>query len=344
MKKDDEMIDTIDLALSICSEITKINVSSIEQNNNEIEIYYDYNNSPTSDKRLVGSWKSIYNKLYKINSHDQYAGWVNSTTMQPYSYEEMHEWKMDTIQRIQLLQPKTILEIGAGSGILVSELINLSDEYVATDLSNESVDFLKKKFSEEKFSAYCCSADDIYNYLGERKFNVIILNSIIQYFPSYDYFFDVFSNILNYVEDGHIFIGDIKDISVWQKLKMESIEKNDSKLTTSFDDKYNIALSMVNDIELSYDKNLFLLLKEIFPCIVNIDISTKQGKCMTEMNKYRYDCVIKIKNLKQSSASDVNSNKFKWCVKAEKNKLIAIFNVIFDKGLKYKFFNPEYES
>ena len=74
MKKDEEMIDTIDLALSICSEITKINVSSIEQNNNEIEIYYDYNNSLTSDKRLVGSWKSIYNKLrqHRHADHQQH--------------------------------------------------------------------------------------------------------------------------------------------------------------------------------------------------------------------------------------------------------------------------------
>ena len=53
-------------------------------------------------------------------SASDFRGWNSSYTDDPIPLEEMVEWRSATVDRIMALQPRRVLEIGAGSGLVLS--------------------------------------------------------------------------------------------------------------------------------------------------------------------------------------------------------------------------------
>ena len=51
-----------------------------------------------------------------------FRGWNSSYTGEPIPLEEMAEWRSATVDRIMALQPRRVLEIGVGSGLLLSQI------------------------------------------------------------------------------------------------------------------------------------------------------------------------------------------------------------------------------
>ena len=64
-----------------------------------------------------------------------FRGWNSSYTGDPIPLEEMVEWRSATVDRIMALQPRRVLEIGAGSGLVLSQIAPQCEHYVATDIS-----------------------------------------------------------------------------------------------------------------------------------------------------------------------------------------------------------------
>ena len=62
-----------------------------------------------------------------------FRGWNSSYTGDPIPLEEMVEWRSATVDRIMALQPRRVLEIGVGSGLLLSQIAPRCERYVATD-------------------------------------------------------------------------------------------------------------------------------------------------------------------------------------------------------------------
>ncbi len=48
-----------------------------------------------------------------------FRGWNSSYTDDPIPLEEMVEWRSATVDRIMALRPRRVLEIGAGSGLVL---------------------------------------------------------------------------------------------------------------------------------------------------------------------------------------------------------------------------------
>ncbi len=63
-----------------------------------------------------------------------FRGWNSSYTDDPIPLEEMVEWRSATVDRILALQPRRVLEIGAGSGLLLSQIAPHCEHYVGTDI------------------------------------------------------------------------------------------------------------------------------------------------------------------------------------------------------------------
>ena len=71
-----------------------------------------------------------------------FRGWNSSYTGDPIPVEEMFEWRAATVDRIMALRPKRVLDIGAGSGLLLSQIAPHCERYVATDMSAVAIDNL----------------------------------------------------------------------------------------------------------------------------------------------------------------------------------------------------------
>ena len=116
-----------------------------------------------------------------------------------------------------------MLEIGSASGITMYKIAPYVGLYYGTDLSEKMIAknrqrVLKQKIGNIKLK--CLPAHEI-DQLEERNFDIIIINSVIQYFPGYNYLRNVVSKAIGLLSSkGILLIGDIRD----EDLKQEYVQ------------------------------------------------------------------------------------------------------------------------
>jgi len=85
-------------------------------------------------KGLIKHWNSVY-----VNSPVNKLGW----------YEEYPEPSLRLIEKCSLSKNSTILNVGAGAGTLIDELLTLGyTNIIANDLSVQALEILKKRLGE----------------------------------------------------------------------------------------------------------------------------------------------------------------------------------------------------
>ena len=129
----------------------------------------------------------------------------------------MHEWREATVARIRELRPRRILEIGVGSGLLLSRLAPDAEAYWATDFAAPVI----RKIGEElrrdpalaaKVELRCRPADDLEG-LPAGFFDTVVVNSVVQYFPSAGYLTRVLHGAMDLLAPGGaLFVGDVRNL------------------------------------------------------------------------------------------------------------------------------------
>ncbi|MGH3930518.1 MAG: amino acid adenylation domain-containing protein, partial [Pseudonocardiaceae bacterium] len=88
------------------------------------------NTGQTRDEKVeqnqVGEWQQLYDSMHEteisgVFGHD-FSGWDSSYDGQPIPVAQMREWREQTVARILSLRPRRVLEIGAGTGLVLSQL------------------------------------------------------------------------------------------------------------------------------------------------------------------------------------------------------------------------------
>ena len=92
----------------------------------------------------ISLWESLHDNDYSHpSSHPDPTfntmGWDSTYTGLPLSDDEMHEYVDRTVERILSVQPRRMLEIGCGTGLLVFRLAPHCERYLGTDLSEVAV-------------------------------------------------------------------------------------------------------------------------------------------------------------------------------------------------------------
>jgi len=158
------------------------------------------------------------------------SGWVNSITKKPFSKAEMDELVENIYLKLKDRHLSSgesdILEIGCGSGLVLSKLIRFSKTYDATDISEVILEkcraFLAPNLNnlETEINFYCLFAHEIDMIPAENKYDIIIINSVMHRFPDYVYAIDVLTKsraLLN--DNGVLFCGDIMDADKLEDLQ-----------------------------------------------------------------------------------------------------------------------------
>lgn len=274
-------------------------VASIKKNSKGIDVlvlYYVTDKEYHESEGLVDTWKELYDKEYiKLNKkkkHSQFTGWNSSYTNKPYSVVEMQKWLDSTVKRILALQPKKLLEIGCGSGMIFSSLVERCDQYWATDFSESSIAYIENIKSDlgvdSKVTTTKSNALDLDIPCGVV--DTIVLNSIIQYFPDITYLDKVLRKCIKSLgRKGQIFIGDVRDYRL-----MECFQYSIQKFKHDEFSFKDISFYCLREKELLISPGYFVALTNTFKEISTIEILPKVGGHNTEMNNYRYDVIIKI--------------------------------------------------
>ncbi|MBU3731947.1 MAG: amino acid adenylation domain-containing protein, partial [Beijerinckiaceae bacterium] len=250
----------------------------------------------------IGYWETVFDSVYgqyQENNFDAYdfSGWISSYNGQQIANDEMQAWLNSCLQRIRRLKPSSIREIGCGTGLLLMPLAKEVEFYLGSDLSPVVIKSLSNRIrglGYKNVELICQTAAEISAYPNPN-IDTIIMNSVVQYFPSIDYFMTVLKAcISSFKKDGKIFLGDLRMLTL-SDLQYSSIEYFKSHHNSTYLElNKRISKRKQLEDELLIDPEVFFGLKKEISAVHSIELAFKQGEFKNEMSLFRYDVVIHV--------------------------------------------------
>ncbi|MFC2145921.1 amino acid adenylation domain-containing protein [Acidobacteriota bacterium] len=256
----------------------------------------------------LSQWEMLFDENYNyidpvVDDSFNTAGWNSSYTGEPIEPEAMKEWVESTVERICAFQPQQVFEIGAGTGLLLFRIAKTCKEYTASDFSAAAVRYLREVLGKQEHpwgntdhvKILKQTADDFSN-IKTRHFDMVIINSVVQYFPHLEYFINVIGKALDSVKPGGvIFVGDVRNYALLKAFHL-SIQLHNAPASMSIDAlNREVQKSMAEESELLISPEFFTALPARFPeKIEGVDIRFKRGRFHNELTRFRYDVIIHV--------------------------------------------------
>jgi len=227
---------------------------------------------------------------------EQVSLWNDSSTGEPIPAEEMREWLDQTAERILALRPQRVLEIGCSAGLLLSRLAPHVVHYHGTDPSKTALDSLRQQLSgaHQNVTLTEQTADD-FTGINTQAFDTVILNSVVQHFPSVDYLVRVLEGALKCLKPGgSIFLGDLRSLPLLKVLHA-SVEVHTSPASLPVSELLQRAQKRIADEkDLVIDPALFTVLRNRLPQLSRVTVQLKRGRRHNELTKFRYDVTLRV--------------------------------------------------
>ncbi|MEV7969457.1 non-ribosomal peptide synthase/polyketide synthase [Sphaerisporangium sp. NPDC088356] len=257
----------------------------------------------SAEREWIGEWREIYSDEYEqigtaVLTED-FAGWDSSYDGRPIPLDHMREWREQTVARIRELRPRRVLEIGVGSGLLLSALAPEAEAYWATDFAAPVIRKIGEDLRHDPELAskveLRCRPAHVTDGLPTGYFDTIVINSVIQYFPSVDHLTEVIRGATGLLAPGGaLFVGDVRNLRLARAFHT-GIQLTRSPLDTDPDghvqaDAERVQAAVERGIalekELLVDPDYFTTLG------FGVDLRTKRGRHHNELTRYRYDAVL----------------------------------------------------
>ncbi|MCX5389115.1 non-ribosomal peptide synthase/polyketide synthase [Streptomyces sp. NBC_00094] len=249
----------------------------------------------------VGEWQDVYDALPIAPDEaafgHNFVGWKSSYDAGPIPVEQMREWRDATVTRILALNPRRVLEVGVGTGLLLSQIAPHCEAYWATDFSATAIDALTAQVAREERLAgrvvlQTRPAHDT-DGLPAEEFDTIVINSVVQYFPSADYLADVIGKLMRLLAPGGaLFVGDVRNLRLLRPLAtaVELHRAGDGADRAAVRRAVERALRV--EKELLVDPDFFTVLRQTGTDIGAMAVEVKRGRHHNELTRYRYDVTL----------------------------------------------------
>jgi SAM-dependent methyltransferase len=209
----------------------------------------------------------------------------------------MREWASDIVSQVLSLKPESVLEIGCGTGMLLFQIAEQCESYLGVDISRSSLDYVAKQItaSSPRFDHVQLqrkAADDLSD-LQSESFDVIILSSVVQYFPSIDYLCKVIEDSARLLKrSGAIVLADIRHFGLLDVFHT-SVQLANAKPGDAVEEVERRAREGAhNETELAVDPRFFLALRKRIPQITSVQLRLQRGLEHNELNRFRYSAVV----------------------------------------------------
>ncbi len=226
-----------------------------------------------------------------------FTGWISSYSQAQIPERSMRDWRDATAARIRALGPGRVLEVGCGAGLLLAPLAGHCSHYTATDISAEVVARLGCNVhllgeDASKVELHTAVAHDLDAFRG-RRFDTIVVNSVIQYFPNEEYLRSTLERLVGLLDGGgSLFIGDVRHLA-WNEVFHASVEqaRNPGAIEPA-DFIERVRQRLRNEPELVVAPEYFLDVIGALAGVAFVEVLPKLGREQNEMNQFRFDVVV----------------------------------------------------
>ncbi|AJP05951.1 thioester reductase [Streptomyces cyaneogriseus subsp. noncyanogenus] len=224
------------------------------------------------------------------------AGWSSSYTGESIPADEMLEWIDGTVRRIHALRPRRLLEVGCGTGLLLFRYADACEAVHAVDLSASALTGVRRGVERRGWTHVTLAQGDARTFTvpeGTEKFDTVVVNSVVQYFPNRLYLEEVVERLLPFVaEGGRILFGDVRNLDLFSAHVCAVERSRLSAPAPAAALERQVRRRRRQETELLVSPTYFARLPERLSGIGAVDIAVKRGTGDNEMLGYRYDVVL----------------------------------------------------
>ncbi|MEG4228485.1 amino acid adenylation domain-containing protein [Microcoleus sp. N9_B2] len=250
----------------------------------------------------VLQWQMLYNETYDRPAVDSdptfnIVGWNSSYTNQPIPAEQVRDWANNQAAQILALQPRRVLEIGCGTGLLLFQIAPRCTHYCGTDFSPISLNYIQQHLANQQLANVTLLQKMATDFAGVETaaFDAVILNSVVQYFPNIDYLVQVLEGAVQATAPGgFIFIGDVRSLPLLAAFHA-SVQLYQAEPSLAGEQlQQRVQMQIFQETELVIDPDFFSALKHRFPQIGGVEIQLIRGSYHNELTDFRYNAILHI--------------------------------------------------
>lgn len=259
-----------------------------------------------SEREQVTHWRTLYDETYQSAPEHgdptlNLTGWNSSYTGQPIPAAEMEAWVEETVRKIRGLQPSRVWEIGCGTGLLLLRLAPQCEAYLGTDFSARAIEYTRRQVERLRLDRHRVrlaqgEATELDGVLP-GSMDTVILNSVVQYFPSVHYLLRVIETALAATRPGgRIFLGDVRPLPLLGAFHA-AVELRRAPGDLSRDALQRlVAKRLAYEDELHLDPAFFAALERRFPRLSGVELHLKYSSVQNELTQFRYDAILHVEH------------------------------------------------
>ncbi|HEX3530471.1 MAG TPA: amino acid adenylation domain-containing protein, partial [Thermoanaerobaculia bacterium] len=272
---------------------------------------------PARVEQHIAQWQGLYDETYakgpaggeSADPTFDIQGWNSSYTGEPIPAAEMREWVEGTVERLLALPHRRVLEIGCGTGLLLFRVAPHAERYRGTDFSAVALGAVRRQIEQAGSRFDHVELDrrlaDDWSGIEPGSFDLVVLNSVVQYFPSVDYLVRVLEGaVAAAAPGGAVFVGDVRSLPLLTafhaavELAQAPAERGAAELRSRVRRRFE------DEEELVVDPAFFAALARRLPG-VRARIQLKRGRAANELTRFRYDAVLRLDGAAADPAADI---------------------------------------
>ncbi|KAE8378091.1 hypothetical protein BDV26DRAFT_292570 [Aspergillus bertholletiae] len=263
-----------------------------------------------AEMERVDAWKTVFDvEAYDSFIHEpnrlgrDFVGWLSMYDGCNIDLTDMDEWLDDTLQTLLNGQnPGKVLEIGTGSGMILFNITKGLEEYVGIELVPKLARTVEQVANADerlagRVKVHPGMADRIEDFIPGFIPDLVIINSVAQYFPSAGYLSEVILKLIRLQGVKTLFFGDIRSYPLYDEFLVSKALHNAGAKATQDEVRKCIVESKEAETELLVDPAFFTSLINQFPDRVeHVEILPKLLSATNELSCYRFSAVVHLKH------------------------------------------------
>ena len=241
----------------------------------------------------------LYDELYSqpvtlTDPHLNHVGWNSSITRQPYTDEQMREWRDGVVDIVVRYHPRAVLDVGCGTGMVLLAVSDQCESITGVDVSRAGIEWLSGIVGDDPRVRLTVGSADRLDSLELPSCDLVVMNSVSQYLGPLTRFEHVVDLMIAQVRPGgHVVLGDLVS-GPQRRLMVEIAEsiRGPGGGQPSLGDRVERRLAL--DEELVLDPQWARDLVGRHPRVASVSVETRTGQAATEMNLFRFDVIIDV--------------------------------------------------